>query len=114
MTHNPASDTNPHLKSLPPATPLQAMQAVVGAIEERARRYLQLRTDNDDQTDHLRHVADRTRWMYDTELRRANPGASMGITEHDDLLIQACVFSHDIGKWIPRAELKALVPADPE
>ena len=97
-----------------PATPLQAMHALVAAIEARARHYLQLRADNDDQTDHLRHVADRTRWLYDTELRHADPAAGLGITEHDDLLIQACVFSHDIGKWIPRDELRALVPADPE
>ncbi|MEP7355937.1 MAG: hypothetical protein ABI847_01695, partial [Anaerolineales bacterium] len=27
---------------------------------------------------------------------------------------QACVFSHDIGKWIPRDDLRALVPPDPE
>jgi len=93
---------------------LQALQALVAAIEQRARRYLQLRTDNEEQTDHLRHVADRTRWLYDTELRRADPGAGVGITEHDDALIQACVFSHDIGKWIPRDELQALVPPDPE
>src|SRR5205085_6260252 len=114
MTHNQAPDNMPDADNLPPASPLHAIQALAAAIEQRARRYLQLRTDNEEQTDHLRHVADRTRWLYDSELRRANPGAGVGITEHDDLLIQACVFSHDIGKWIPRDDLRALVPSDPE
>jgi hypothetical protein len=114
MSQNQFPETRPDADRLPPVTPLHAIQALVAAIEQRARRYLQLRTDNEDQTDHLRHVADRTRWLYDSELRRADPSASVGITEHDDLLIQACVFSHDIGKWIPRDELQALVPSDPE
>ena len=92
----------PGAHRVPPLAPLQSLQALVAAIAERARRYLQLRTDNEEQTDHLRHVADRTRWLYDSELRRADPAAGVGITEHDDALIQACVFSHDIGKWIPR------------
>jgi hypothetical protein len=114
MSQNQTPETQPAGGPLPPANSLPAIQALVTAIEQRARQYLQLRTDNEEQTDHLRHVADRTRWLYDSELRRANPNASVGITEHDDLLIQACVFSHDIGKWIPRDELHALVPADPE
>src|SRR5258706_13444663 len=114
MNENPGPNTQPGAGNIQPDTPLHAIQALVAAIEQRARRYLQLRTDNEEQTDHLRHVASRTRWLYDSELRRADPGAGVGITEHDDALIQACVFSHDIGKWIPRDDLRALVPADPE
>ncbi len=114
MNENPGPNTQPGAGNIQPDTPLHAIQALVAAIEQRARRYLQLRTDNEEQTDHLRHVADRTRWLYDSELRRADPGAGVGITEHDDALIQACVFSHDIGKWIPRDELRALVPPDAE
>jgi len=114
MSENPVPNNPPGAGDIQPDTPLHALQALVAAIEQRARRYLQLRTDNEEQTDHLRHVADRTRWLYDSELRRADPGSGVGITEHDDALIQACVFSHDIGKWIPRDDLRALVPADPE
>ena len=88
------------------------LYALVETIERRVRQYLQPRSDNDEQTDHLRHVADRTRWLYYSELQRANPGASVRISEHEDALIQACVLSHDIGKWIPRDELRALMPAD--
>ncbi len=57
-------------------------------------------------------MADRTRWLYYSELQRASPGASVRISEHEDALIQACVLSHDIGKWIPRDELQALMPAE--
>jgi hypothetical protein len=81
-------------------------------VEARVRQYLHFRADNEEQTDHLRHVADRTRWMYYSELQRGNPGASIRISEHEDALIEACVYSHDIGKWIPRPELHALMPAD--
>ena len=88
------------------------LHALVDTIERRVRQYLQPRSDNDEQTDHLRHVADRTRWLYYSELQRANPGASVRISEHEDALIQACVLSHDIGKWIPRDDLRALMPSD--
>lgn len=88
------------------------LNALVETIEHRVRQYLLPRSDNEEQTDHLRHVADRTRWLYYSELQRANPGASVRISEHEDALIQACVLSHDMGKWIPRDELRALVPND--
>src|SRR5436309_3458162 len=88
------------------------LNRLVETIDHRVRRYLVPRSDNDEQTDHLRHVADRTRWLYYSELQRANPGASMRISEHEDALIQACVLSHDIGKWIPRDELHTLMPSD--
>jgi hypothetical protein len=88
------------------------LHSLVETIEQRVRRYLQSRTDNEEQTDHLRHVADRTRWLYSSELQRANPGAMVRITEHEDVLIQVCVLSHDIGKWVPRDELRALAPPD--
>lgn len=88
------------------------LTAFVERVERRVRQYLQPRSDNEEQTDHLRHVADRTRWLYYSELQRGNPGASVRISEHEDGLIQACVFCHDIGKWIPREALRALVPAE--
>ena len=97
-----------------PPPHLPELQALVGAIEQRAREYLKLRPDNDEQSDHLRHVADRTRWMYHTELLRTEPGRWAAISEHDDALIEACVFSHDIGKWIPRDDLRALLPEGDE
>jgi len=90
----------------------QALHALVETVEQRVRQYLRTRTDNEEQTDHLRHVADRTRWLYYSELQRANTGASVRISQHEDALIQACVLSHDIGKWIPRDELRALMPSD--
>ena len=89
------------------------LNALVETVGRRVRQYLAPRSDNEEQTDHLRHVADRTRWLYYSELQRANPGASVRISEHEDALIQACVLSHDIGKWIPRDELRALMPNDP-
>jgi hypothetical protein len=88
------------------------LNALVETIEHRVRQYLLPRSDNEEQTDHLRHVADRTRWLYYSELQRANPGASVRISEHEDALIQACVLSHDMGKWIPRDELRGLMPSD--
>ncbi len=88
------------------------LRALVDTVELRVKQYLQPRSDNDEQTDHLRHVADRTRWLYYSELQRNNPGASVRISEHEDALIQACVLSHDIGKWIPRDDLRALMPND--
>lgn len=89
------------------------LNALVQTVEHRVRQFLLPRSDNEEQTDHLRHVADRTRWLYYSELQRVNPGASVRISEHEDALIQACVLSHDIGKWIPRDELRALMPSDP-
>jgi hypothetical protein len=96
-----------------PSSQDRELNTLVETIDHRVRRYLAPRSDNEEQSDHLRHVADRTRWLYYSELQRANPGASVRISEHEDALIQACVLSHDMGKWIPRDELHALMPADP-
>jgi hypothetical protein len=106
--------------SVPPPVPVdqaqqdsfRQLQTFVARLTERVRLYLALRPDDEEQTDHLRHVADRTRWLYYSELQRANPGASVRISEHEDALIQACVLSHDVGKWIPRPDLRSLVPSD--
>jgi hypothetical protein len=82
-------------------------------LEKRVKLYLSARPDRAEQTDHLRHVADRTRWVYFSELQRERPGSSLGITRHENDLIEACVQSHDIGKWIPRDELRTLIRSDP-
>lgn len=82
-------------------------------VEERVHDYLLRRTDNEEQSDHLRHVSDRTRWMYYSEMQRINPGVSVRISEHEDGLIRACAYSHDMGKWIPREALQALLPTTP-
>jgi len=108
--------------SVPPPVPVdqaqqdsyRQLQRFVARITERVRLYLQQRPDDEEQTDHLRHVADRTRWLYYSELQRANPGASVRISEHEDALIQAGVLSHDVGKWIPRPDLRGLVPSQME
>jgi hypothetical protein len=89
------------------------LQAFAGRVRQRVQQYLDGRSDADEQADHLRHVADRTRWLYYSELQRLNPGVSIRISEHEDSLIQACVLSHDIGKWIPREALRQLLPEDP-
>ncbi|MGH2522020.1 MAG: hypothetical protein ACRDH2_05900, partial [Anaerolineales bacterium] len=90
------------------------LKAFVTRLEARVRQYLAPRADDAEQTDHLRHVADRTRWIYYSELQRETPGASVRIGEHEDDLIEACVLGHDIGKWLPRPELRALIPDQPE
>ena len=89
-----------------------ALDDFVDRVEQRVQQYLSVRTDNEEQSDHLRHVADRTRWLYYSEMARVNPGLSVRISEHEDGLIRACAFSHDIGKWLPREELQALLPPD--
>jgi hypothetical protein len=86
------------------------LNAFVARLEHRVREYLAARADRDEQADHLRHVADRTRWLYYGELQRTRPGAMVRISEHEDALIQACAYSHDVGKWVPRPVLAALVP----
>src|SRR5574337_1369861 len=88
-------------------------QRFLRRVEQRVRAYLSLRSDQAEQLDHLRHVADRTRWLYYSELQRKNPAASISLTRHENELIEACVASHDIGKWIPRDELRPLLPTDP-
>ena len=88
------------------------LAALVARLEERVTRYLDPRADQAEQRDHLRHVADRTRWLYYSELQRQSTAISVRIPQHEDLLIEACALSHDIGKWVPREELRALLPAD--
>jgi len=83
-------------------------------LSKRVSDYLKLRPDGQEQSDHLRHVSDRARWIYYSELQREAPGAIVSISPHESDLIEACVFSHDIGKWIPRNELKTLLPVDAE
>ena len=85
----------------------------VARMRDRVQEYLGPRPDFNEQSDHLRHVGNRTRWIYFTELERVNPGQSLSITPHDDNLIEACVLAHDIGKWVPRDTLKALMPGEP-
>src|SRR6266852_2163771 len=112
MSLPPVPKPNPVATGRLQSSPYRDLHMLVETIEQRVRQYLLARTDNEEQTDHLRHVADRTRWLYYSELQRASPGAMVRITEHEDALIEACVFSHDIGKWIPRDELRALAPPD--
>lgn len=88
------------------------LKAFVARVEQRVQDYLAPRADKIEQSDHLRHVADRTRWLYYSELQLDANGRSVRIQEHEDFLIEACVYSHDIGKWIPRADLQALVPEE--
>jgi hypothetical protein len=90
------------------------LSALVSRLHERVQLYLGPRPDFNEQSDHLRHVGNRTRWIYFTELERQHAGRSLSITPHDDNLIEACVLSHDMGKWVPRDTLQALMPADPE
>jgi hypothetical protein len=87
-----------------------ALSDFLVTLGARVQAYLSLRGDREEQLDHLRHVADRTRWIYFCELQHQDPGASLTISRHDNNLIEACVLSHDIGKWIPRDDLRALVP----
>jgi hypothetical protein len=88
-----------------------ALSSFLETVDARVQAYLRLRNDREEQMDHLRHVADRTRWIYFCELQRLDPGASLSIPRHDNNLIEACVLSHDIGKWIPRDDLRTLMPA---
>lgn len=96
------------------AASYQALKAFVALTEQRVHRYLQGRLDRDEQIDHLHHVADRARWMYYGELQRRRPSTSISITEHEDHLLEACVYSHDIGKWVPREDLRQILPGTEE
>jgi hypothetical protein len=106
------SDAPPPLPDTAPFVETEG-QRFLRRVEQRVLAYLSLRSDQAEQLDHLRHVADRTRWLYYSELQRKNPAASIGLTRHENELIEACVASHDIGKWIPRDELRPLLPTDP-
>lgn len=90
------------------------LEAFLARLSARVQAYLSLRQDNPEQTDHLRHVADRTRWLYVAENQRQTPEQPSPIGRHDDHLIDACVLGHDIGKWIPREALRQLLPTRAE
>jgi hypothetical protein len=102
---------NPSLLNSVSAEPV-ALKDLIETTSLRVQQYLQPRPDGDEQIDHLRHVADRTRWLYYSELQHQTPGASLSLTEHENDLLEACVYSHDIGKWVPRDELRQLLPAN--
>lgn len=91
----------------------KALSDFLVRLEARVKRYLSTRADGDEQHDHLRHVADRARWLYFSELQRTQ-GLEIkdAISRHDSELIDACVLSHDMGKWVSREELRTLVPDD--
>jgi hypothetical protein len=89
------------------------LRQFLARVEQRVEVYLTPRGDRSEQIDHLRHVADRTRWLYYSELQQQNPFTSLSITRHEHYLIEACVQSHDIGKWVPRDDLRKLLPDDP-
>lgn len=92
----------------------KALSDFLVRLEAHIKGYLSTRTDGDEQNDHLRHVADRTRWLYFSELQRTRGiGITQAISRHDSELIDACVLSHDMGKWITREELQAFTPEDP-
>jgi hypothetical protein len=110
MSATPAAP--PPADTFPDPQRLHELQAFVARMEQRVHDYLAPRADREEQSDHLRHVADRTRWLYYGELQRTRPGAMVRIGTHDDALIQACAYSHDLGKWVPRPALQALVPPE--
>ncbi|HRF49652.1 MAG TPA: hypothetical protein PLC98_18630 [Anaerolineales bacterium] len=83
----------------------------VEAVQARANAYLSVRPDQYEQLDHLRHVSNRAHWLFYNELVRATvPGAPVMMSRRDSLLLDACTFSHDLGKWIPRDDLATLLP----
>jgi hypothetical protein len=89
-----------------------AFRAFLTRLEQRVRSYLAARSDRAEQTDHLRHVADRARWIYYSELQRQAPAISVSISYHEHDLIEACTLAHDIGKWVPRDDLRVLIPPE--
>ncbi|MBL8058058.1 MAG: hypothetical protein JNK29_15240 [Anaerolineales bacterium] len=95
-----------------PAEPEAELEAFLTRLRARVMEYLGPRQDSPEQLDHLRHVANRARWLYFVEIQRQNPGSPPAISLHDDRLIEACALGHDIGKWVPREVLRALLPAD--
>lgn len=100
------------LSPLSPNLPEQEakLAALVARLQARVQTYLRPRADGAEQTDHLRHVAERARWVYLSEAQRLTPNAMPGLTQRESLLLDACALSHDIGKWIPREDLRALLP----
>ena len=95
-----------------PLSKTAALDAFLASLKAKISHYLEPRHDRLEQEDHLRHIAARARWLYATEQQRATPNVESVLTTHDTDLIQACVFSHDMGKWIPRDELHGLFNDD--
>ena len=93
-------------------TPTAALDAFLALLRAKISHYLEARHDKLEQEDHLRHIAARARWLYATEQQRATPNTESILTARDTDLIEACVLSHDMGKWIPRDELHALFDED--
>lgn len=87
-----------------------ALTALVARLQARVNHYLRPRSDAAEQTDHLRHVAERARWIHLNELQLQAPESIPSLSQRESLLLDACALSHDMGKWIPRDELRTLLP----
>ena len=98
------------MTGLPAREPEAQLAAFLARLQVRVADYLGPRHDSPEQMDHLRHVANRARWLYCSELVRAAPNSPPALALHEDRLIEACALGHDIGKWIPRDDLRALLP----
>jgi hypothetical protein len=89
--------------------------AFVDRVRTRVDVYLTPRADQQEQRDHLQHVSNRTHWLFYSEQAREAAelgGAPVMMSRNDSLLIDACTATHDLGKWVPREALRALVPGD--
>ncbi len=85
-----------------------AAVAFLASLKTKIAHYLLPRQDILEQRDHLSHVAARARWLYANERQQASPEAISALSPRDYDLLEACVLSHDMGKWIPRDELRTL------
>ena len=104
--HRPAPGASPAA----PVDEAEALAAFSAALKLRIARYLAPRLDRGEQENHLRHVATRARWLYAQEQQR--PAAQAARAPRGPELIETCVFCHDMGKWVPREELRALFSED--
>ena len=95
-----------------PRSETAARDTLLASLKAKIEHYLEPRHDSLEQEDHLRHIAARARWLYANEQQRASPNAESVLSARENDLIEACVLSHDMGKWIPRDELQALYPED--
>lgn len=86
-----------------------ALERFIATMQQRVQTYLNARNDSLEQFDHLRHVADRARWLYFSELQRQ--GDKRSINRYESAIIDACVLTHDFGKWVPRDHLRNLIPS---
>lgn len=107
----PSADSAPDAPAQPSPAALSseaALEAFLARLKPKVYAYLENRHDCQEQKDHLTHLAGRTRWLYANELRRQASAAEVTVSARDDAMIEVSVFSHDMGKWIPRDELRAL------